>query len=242
MAVFSSVPGFGLDFLYDENVVAGISPDDQYQQGVSNYDTGLRLENNITLAWATDPEVTWLAYNCDIEVLLDPGIVIHRPLPQTEYSADTLANVSISPLDPRIESNVDGVNTKSKGFFINVQQRMANSEYRFILSGWALRFGYRIPIPGLVTVAGVPAIPDMQQSALQRVVGTYSGIPLWFARWELGYSVLLPPREEQEPAPNLAQHFQGDADVPDSMQMSFSMPDTNAIQGRPVFRTFTGNK
>ncbi len=78
-------------------------------------------------------------------------------------------------------------------------------------------------------VAGVPAYPDeIQWCRGNVVIGNYSGVPIFFNQWELWYFVTIPPRVQQVPPPNLAQHIRADAQLPTGMQAPFSLQDQQA--------------
>lgn len=186
------------------------------------------VERNISLPWAMRPEVTWLQYRCWIETYLDAGIALHKPLPQgpqgasrpqrgarlvnNELQCDTLASLDVA--SATLDQSTQGVSLVSGGDYTDVLQRMATSTYRFCLKGFALRVGYQIPIPGIVKVAGVDATPAERQFATQVVVGNFSGIPLFQARWELWYYVAMPPRAEQLAPPALSDHIRADVQLP----------------------------
>jgi len=169
-------------------------------------------------------------------------------LPQVNNNADTLASCFIS--DPNIDKITGrGVNIISNDEFTDTIQRMAHSVYWFRLYGQAMRIGLQVPIPGLKTVGGVQAIPHdaNPQNAWNKIVGNYSGLPLWHAYWSLWYTVAEPPTSQQVPPSNLAQHIAGDVKLPDGMQAPFSTPDdlaqsTNPLQQQTQLQNPIGNK
>lgn len=222
-------------FFVDENAAQGLPPGTQspIQAGVTDADDGALLEQNLTLPWASDPTISWVEYNCWIEVHLDPGTVLHKPLPQTNDPVDTLASIDAFADDA--DSSIDSVNWRSKGTYSDVIQKMATSTYYFVLKGWAVRSGYKIPIPGLKSIAGIPAVPTHPQRVVGPIiVGNFSGIPLYFAQWELWYLIGDPPSEDQESPPNPGAHISGDVELPDSIQVPFSQTDANAEPGGGV--------
>ena len=183
------------------------------QAGVNNLDKNQRVEKPLSFPWISDKSASYVAYQNRIEIDLDAGMALHKPLPQSSQYVDTLASVYIT--DKEMDQRVAGANLKSKGSYKDVIQRMATSTYTFKLIGFALRVAYKIPIPGLRSVAGVAATPGEFQNVVDNLlVGNYSGIPMFFARWELWYYVVLPPKSEQVPPPNLAAHIKGDIALP----------------------------
>jgi hypothetical protein len=214
----------------NENLANGYSINYPYQFGVTDVDDGSPIEQGAYLPWVADPEATFLSYEMWLECHLDAGIVVHKTLPQGTAGIDTLA-VGIAT-DYRLAANKGGMNTKSVGTFTDVVQRMATSRYQFVLRGHGLRMGYQVPVPGLVSIAGVPAYPgEIQWSLGNRLVGNYSGIPMFFNAWELWYEVALPPRVQQVPLPNLGEHIQGGAQLPSpstGIQVPWSPQDQNS--------------
>lgn len=206
--------------------------------GVANVDDGTYIEQGFTLPWVRSKEFSWVDYRCTLEVFLDPGTALHKPLPQGAPQQDAtyppLASIdslgSVDVYDNQMNSQTGGVHTKGVFDFQDIVQRMASSTYRFLLRGWALRAGYQIPIPKLVSVAGVPAIPAEYQHGFNDLVGNYSGIPLWFARWELWYYVVVPPYQDAVPPTNLARHITATEQVPDDIIVPASQPDMHAVK------------
>lgn len=222
----------------NENVAQGLPQNGTFQAGVSDTDTaGLTLENGINIPWCSDPRATWMYYDVALASYLDSGIVTHRRLPQVDHVADTLASCFIT--DPNIDTLTGrGVNLKSLDQFSDVVQRMAHSRYWFRLWGQAMRVGFQIPIPGAKRVGNVLLIPDdsQPQFAYNKIVGSYSGIPLWHAVWSLWYTLASPPSVQVAPTvPNLAAHISDAAALPTSgIQAPYSQPDSEAQPTQPT--------
>ncbi len=236
MANFTSVPVDVFSFFKNENIAQGVPPGN-FVAGVNDTDNDNNIGPLANLPWPLDHSLSYLDYRCWIEVSLDSGMALHRPLPQTDYAPDTLSSMTVSPLDEKFEENILGTNTTSVGKFTDVVQRMANSLYRFVLRGWGLRAGYKIPIPGLKSVAGVPAIPEEgegKQWAYNEVVRNCGGVPVYFAQWELHYVVTMPPKEAQSPPPNLGQRMGGDVPPPDAVVSPLSRADMNMSTLRAI--------
>lgn len=220
----------------NENVAQGLQKNSQFKAGVSDYDPpGVPVEQNIVLPGTQDAAASWVYYDIALACVLDSGIVAHRHLPQVNKAADSLASCVIT--DPDIDLLTGrGVNIISNDQFSDTVQRMAHSVYWFRLYGQAMRIGFQVPIPGLKKVGGVTAIPHdaNPQNAWNKIVGNYSGLPLWHAYWSLWYTVAEPPISQQVPPPNLAQHIAGDVKLPDGMQAPFSVPDGDAQSTNPL--------
>ena len=223
--------------LMNENVVAGLSPRNDWQQGISNYDSGgNNLEKGVVLPYIVDAGVSYLWYDCQIDCYLDSGIAIHRTLPQSNYDDDSLGVTGMFSTTLNTLTN-DGVNLKSNGTFTHIKQRMADSIYRFCLRGNAIRVAYRVPIPKLLSVGGVEAVPDDEQPqyAMNKLAPmNLSGVPVFFAEWRLWYTVLNAPKSEQEVPPNLAAHIRGDQELPEGLQVPYTTPDQDAQTSLPT--------
>lgn len=226
------------DLFKDENVAAGLQPNAQFKAGVSDFDpAGVPVESGINLPWNSDADATWVYYDVALATVLDSGVVTHRHLPQSYAVPATLASCVIS--DPNIDKITGrGVNIIPTETFADIVQRMAHAQYWFRLFGQAMRVGNQVPIPGLRSVGGVPAIPHdaNPQSAYNKIVGNYSGVPLWYATWSLWYTVAVPPRGQQVPPPNLAAHIGGNGPVPTQIQAPFSQPDDEAMDNNPILQ------
>lgn len=220
----------------DTNVALGINGS-SFQAGVNDVDTvNPIVEKGFTIPWASDSAASWLYYECTVGVMLDSGIVVHNRLPQVGYTADTLAACDYN--DPRLDVLKGGVNLKCRDQYTDIVQRMGHSRYWFRLWGQALRVGYQVPIPGLVTIGGVPAIPydKNPQWAFNRIApgGNYSGVILWHAAWSLWYTTAVPPTTQDIPASSPAAHISGKVSPPVAGQAPFTFPDDDARPAAPA--------
>ena len=221
----------------NENLAQGLPQNGKFQAGVSNLDTGgLTVERGIFLPFPSDPAATWLYYDIAMQCLLDSGIVTHRMLPQVDNTADMLSSCYIT--DPDIDTQTGrGVNLKSNDQFQDVVQRMAHSRYWFHLWGQAMRVGLQVPIPGAKSIGNVPLIPDdeIRQTAYNKIVGSYGGVPIYHGVWSLWYTLAAPPQVQIAPtAPNLAAHISDATPLPKTgIQVPFSQPDDEAQTTQP---------
>jgi hypothetical protein len=220
-------------FFLDENTAAGLQPGTTapIQAGLSDVDAGQQPEQGVGFVWLNDPVVSWLDYSCSIEVFLDAGMVLHKPLPQTQQQVDNLGQYE--PNDMNFATSKDGIYLVSSSKATDVIQRMATSTYTFRLRGWARRVGYEVPIPILKSVAGVPATPAARQWAANEIVGGCQGVPVYLGQWDLWYYVAMPPSQAQQPPDNLAAHESASTPPPDQQQIPVSQPDDNAVQSAP---------
>ncbi len=225
--------------LKNNNIASGLPEKSQYQVGVSNVDSATpTIEKGVLLPWPSDPSTSWVYFQCTMGVMLDSGIVVHNRLPQVDNAPDTLSVMDLNNSDAPIK--VGGVNLSCKDQYQDIVQRMGHSRYWFRLWGRALRIGYQVPIPGVRTIGGVPAIPydKNPQWAFNRVFpgGNYGGAVLWHAEWSLWYTTAAPPRDSNDvPAVDLAAHISGKTPLPDTngIQTPYSRPDDNAVASHP---------
>ena len=221
----------------NENVAVKLPVNAKFQVGRSNTDTNTVLENDITIPVMSNPQATWVYFDCTIGVMLDSGIVVHNRLPQVDNTPDTLAATLLGLDDPNLDKLTPngGVNLRCMDQYTDIVQRMGHARYWFRIWGQALRLRYQVPIPGIKTIGGVPAIPYDRnpQWAFNRIApgGNYGGTILWHAQWSLWYTTAVPPRNNEIPAADPSAHIRGDARQPLSMQVPFSAPDSNAVVG-----------
>ena len=221
----------------DTNIASGLRQSSKFQQGRANVDRDEAVpEQGIGIPWASESAASYVYYDCTVGVMLDSGIVVHNRLPQYNGPfTDTLAQLPLD--DPRLDNLAGpGVNLLCRDQYQDIVQRMGHARYWFRLWGQALRIGYKIPIPGLVSVGGVPAIPydKNPQWAYNSIVpgGSYSGAILWRAQWSLWYTTAVPPYKDEIPAVNLLAHIDGRYRIPTHMQAPFSQADDNARPAR----------
>ena len=206
---------------------------------------GENPESQISLPWSIEnPQATYLLYECWIETTLDAGFALHKTLPQDFDNTDTLASGFID--DPDLDLNVEGVNLFSASSGVDTIQRMSTSTYLFRLRGYAMRVGYQIPIPGVKSIGGQTPVPGEKQWAYNRIIGNFSGIPLWGAEWDLEYITAKSPQVSANDMgnaaqgavpPNLAAHIRGDVQLPDTIALPWTNPDQNAVPARTLIRT-----
>jgi len=199
--------------------------------------TGPAPDTLMGLPWAINPALSWLSYVCFIQCHLDSGIVTHRILPQSVQPYDSLGNGNI--FDTTANSAQGGVNLNSSGNFTDFVQRMANSIYRFRLMGTARRVGYMIPIPKIVSIAGVDAIPDddVPQKAQNILISNNFDIPVYMATWDLWYTVSSPPSGDEVVPANLSENIGNvnPSQLPTNLDVPISGTDDRSFNSGPPF-------
>ena len=226
----------------NNNIASGLSASAAYQVGLSDVDpNGQALEQGVLLPWPSNPQASYLYFECQITCMLDSGIVVHNRLPQVNNSADTLGT---STLDNPGYANINtpgysGVNLKSNDQYTDIVQRMGHSRYYFRLFGRAMRIGYQVPIPSLKKIGGVTAIPydKIPQIAYNRLApsGSVGGVPVWLAEWSLWYTTAVPPINNNFPVTDPTINVAGTAPVAPTagIQPPLTQPDDNAVPAAP---------
>ena len=201
----------------------------------------------LALPWTLNPTTSWDFYLAWVEILLDPGMVLHKTLPQNPDNVDTLATQFFREYEFKgnPDANVgSGVNMHSESSVLDTIQRMATSTYRFILKGHGRRAGFQVPVPGLLSVGGQTPVPCFPQwSSGNIIVGNLAGgIPLFYCAWQLHYIVPGGPLSGVAPIPpNLTARVRADQDLPQTIQVPAAPLDNNAISPQaPVLGFFVG--
>ncbi len=227
--------------IQNNNVAMGVPSDSAFLVGTSDQDVNDAVEQGLSIPWPSDPAASYIYYDCTVGIMLDSGIVVHNRMPQVNKVPDSLSSVFLDASN--LETIKDlGVNLKCNDQYQDIMQRMGHSRYWFRIWGQALRVGYKVPIPGIKTIGGVPAIPydDNPQWAFNRIFpgGNYGGVILWHAVWSLWYTTLVPPTSNDFPAADPSAHLTGSAKLPAAgIQAAFSKADDDAQPSSPIGTT-----
>lgn len=197
----------------------------------NNLNIGITGGNNLSVTkgtlvpWPSEPTASWVYYDCAVGVMLDSGIVVHNRLPQINRLPDTLASRFLDDKTMAAETQ-NGINLKCNDQYTDILQRMGHARYWFRLWGKAMRVGYKVPIPGIKSIGGVPAIPydKNPQWAYCKPTpgGNYGGMILWMAEWSLWYTTLVPPTSNTIPTNNPAALIPQDTAPQDGVQAPFN--------------------
>lgn len=203
----------------------------------TDVDNNSNLEQGVDIPWASDPAGSYVYYDCQVDTMLDSGIVVHNRLPGVNNAADSLSSVALDSTTMDQITNM-GVNLKCNDQYQDIVQRMGHARYWFRLWGQALRIGYKVPIPGIRTIGGVPAIPydKNPQWAFNRITpgANFGGLILWHASWSLWYTTASPPVNNTIPVADPSAHILGTAKVPSGIQAPFSVADDDATNTQPT--------
>jgi hypothetical protein len=157
---------------------------------------------------------SWASYEMEAELYLeDSGVVTHKPLPQRRIrQVPTLAanvdaaakgdvlSLALKPLQGAINAALGVIDKLSVSALTDsltteddIVQYAATPTYRAFLRGQAMRWGFHVPIPELVSVGGKPVVAKRQR-VRQRSLGNFAGHPMYGCVWDLEYEVPFQPQ------------------------------------------------
>jgi hypothetical protein len=186
-----------------------------------------------TVQGLCDPEWSWMQYENSIATHLDPGLTLHKSMPQSLAQVDSLSTVDSFAANAQAFTG-NAINTKSNNTQKDYAVRAKTSTYIVCLQGWGLRAGFQVPVPGLASFGGVTPVPAKQWCSGNRIMANYSGIPVYVNAWKLWYYIPIPPTAQQQPPPNLWQAIGAVADPPTQIPLPVSVPE---IDPPPVSTT-----
>jgi hypothetical protein len=154
---------------------------------------------NKLLADQPDPNVSWLRYTNAIYLEYVDNIVEQKPL-----SSTTVVN---PPAQPGGIGKF-GDQTGFKPIVIpnmpnSILHQRGNPSFYVVMIGEAVRVGFEIPAPQLVSVGGLQAFPANRRGDgfVQAIIGN-NGQPIYGARWQLRYILPNVPPQVISPPPN----------------------------------------
>lgn len=134
------------------------------------------------------PWVSWLLYENVITFEDNTSTIVHTPLAESKLRSNATQNDpgfgTTQGFDPPTYINVaDSV----------IQERSA-PQYYVIMTGRAIRIGFEIPKPELISVGGVQAVPANREGDgfKMGIVGNI-GMPVFAANWRLRYALPRAP-------------------------------------------------
>jgi hypothetical protein len=160
--------------------------------GTNRYGTSPDAVYNGRAMLVTVPDApnSWVWYECNIVVSPDDGIVEHKPLPKKPKPV-------LPPSLVDVFNGVDGFNpTPDPSPEISiVPQRRTTATVHLWLKGRAVRIGYAINPPNLVSVGGAAAFRSCREESEYYVHGVVPGTPIVVAEWALRYALETNPRQ-----------------------------------------------
>lgn len=153
----------------------------------------------------TPREDSWISWNCEVIYEETTGrLARHSPM------GGTIQKIITPAIDNQIQqsfgrsafanqiSYYDGgtilgsaVNTQAP----SILQEVREPDARVILQGWAIRLGYQIPIPSLVSVGGQTAHLNRIVRTMGKVLAIHEGEPLFLQAWMVEYLLEGPPSQ-----------------------------------------------
>jgi hypothetical protein len=147
------------------------------------------------------PEKSWVLYENSLQITHADETSVLKKLPQAAING---AGAVVQPFAEAVKGYVAPYVGPQGG---TVVQRRAEPTYIVIMTGKALRAGYQIPAPHLVTVGGATAVPQNEPGYGFRsgVAGNWGGVPLIGAHWRLKYVLTgRPDQVSVQPNPIVA--------------------------------------
>lgn len=138
------------------------------------------------------PENSWISYECALQIANTDEVVELKPLPPAPPQAkiEEIVNLAakISPIGALVGNVIQSV----------IQTR-AQPTTEAWLTGHAVRAGYEITPPVLLTVGGAPAVlnqPFDGRGIESRIIANW-GVPICAATWRYRYLVTRPDHGQQ---------------------------------------------
>jgi hypothetical protein len=138
-----------------------------------------------------DPSASWLYYANRLELVMKGNVVRHRPLGarggNTDPGPDATggSTTDLGSAQGNLASTIQNV-------IPDTFQRPGSAAYKVRMIGRAMRVGFRIPVPQLVSVGGVPVELAYDVSS-EEVLGSAGGIPIFGSRWRREYLLATAP-------------------------------------------------
>ncbi len=190
----------GLKFTKDEDILISLCDPDIQQSGLGVAARQFQPTGGGQSTLTNDlPPVanSWMMYDNVVTLEENSSAIQQIPLATTAIPAPGIPIAGI------------GAFTSYRGFTPLQQdtppaiiQQRSSSTYYLVMRGRAMRAGYQIPCPTIVSVAGNPAIPCNRrgQGFAQQVVANL-GVPVYSAAWSLRFAISKAP-QQLPPFPN----------------------------------------
>lgn len=146
------------------------------------------------------PFNSWLLYENKLRIETQDTTVIHQPLATSKIGTPSGTNTLVS------NSNYLNSANGFQGQRVNapesiIQQRSAPLHF-VVMEGRAVRVGYEIPQPKLLTLGGVPMFPyNLPGDGFSMGIVGNVGLPIYAAKWRLRYVLPRSPGTAS-PVPN----------------------------------------
>ena len=140
-----------------------------------------------------DAEHSWISYRSNLDFVEDDNIIRHKPLAGkvTVSSPKQAANGSVGPIQSR---------TGDPDFLLadwnvpDIQQRVCSPDTSVVLSGTAIRLGYRAEAPRLIRFGG-KTLTQTAANIKEVELGNIEGIPVYGLAWRIEYNLSEPAQK-----------------------------------------------
>lgn len=154
-----------------------------------------------------NPRVTWLHYQCAIEIEEESHMVAHFPLPSQPMPGESRLRTPAFDGFPQLgHSRMFAQQTTPPP----IVQHRTSPGYHIRFIGKAMRYAYGIPAPDVVRVAGSPVVdandPELGTYWRQSLV-SWTTHPIYAASWNLRYFVARGAGAAPGPAPYYPHPF-----------------------------------
>jgi hypothetical protein len=158
-------------------------------------------------------DTSWLLYDCWLEWDESSGIIRHKPLehpvgapnvpPRVEFFSTPLVEeirgsqveVDATRLEAVEEAEgAAGAHTGPGRLPDDIHQRVRAPDRRVTLVGYAVRLGYRVPPPVLISVGGVAVQETRRQVVVDRPISQIGALTIYFTAWRITYLVPSSPK------------------------------------------------
>lgn len=139
---------------------------------------------------STKARYSWIQYDNDFEILEDPNSVNVSFLekPGSSYYTSSNADAANSSRDYNTGMTLHGKTAASSQATPNINIDRGASTFYVRMKGYAIRAGYKIPIPFITTVGGREAKrTHVRVSQKQLAKGD---VPVYLAMWDITYTVV----------------------------------------------------
>jgi hypothetical protein len=158
-------------------------------------------------------ESSWVTYRPGIRQRTRTNVVRHKPLPKPPLNAPPIGNGGGLPSLPISGGVVGGLQATGKysgppatdagpalaqgaldtgdtttGYPADVFQRAAAPTRTIVFSGFATRIGYRIPVPKLVSVGGLPAV-ELERDVIETEPTAVGAVLIFGLVWSITYAI-----------------------------------------------------
>jgi hypothetical protein len=169
------------------------------------------------------PEISWVAWECTPSRIIDHHLIRHKPLMGTtspvQSGSDPFGDVA------SVAADIDGPQSSWESDTPDIIQQIAHPSLKLRLVGFAVRAGYRINPPMLISYQGLDAHLD-KEIVSESTMGVSSSVTMYRTDWDLTYLIAGP----SDGVPVMANPVLGS----DGSDASSGSPFQNPIESPPT--------